>query len=420
MSNHRAVPHGRHGIADSGLQSHTDVGHRKGTQKIGSHRMPRKPSVMTRTVAAGGVAAGGAACCLGLLGDGTVPTANAFSTTVQVGNGNTVQINILEGNVINPQFSLGGNSSNTSTIGNISAGNGNLNTTGVATTGTGSGTTNTTVSNGNTTQINILSGNIFNPQLSLFGGNSSTNSTIGNISTLNGNGNTTGVISTGTGSGTTNTTVSNGNTNQINILSGNIINPQLSLFGGNSSNNSTIGNISTLNGNGNTTGVISTGTGSGTTNTTVSNGNTNQTNFLSGNIINPQLSLFGGNSSNNSTIGNISAGNGNGNTTGVGVISTGTGSGTTPSGGSSVGVTVANGNSKQKTNLSGNIINPQLSSGLGSGTPLSTPFSLGSGTPLSGSGTQLSGSATPLSTPFSRAASVNGTPSKPHISFGRS
>jgi hypothetical protein len=325
---------------------------------MGTHRMPRKPSVMTRTVAAGSIAAGGAACCLGLLADGTAPTANAYTTTVQVGNGNTVQINILEGNVINPQFSLGGNSSNTSTIGNISAGNGNLNTTGVATTGTGSGTTNTTVSNGNTTQINILSGNIFNPQLSLFGGNSS--------------------------------------------------------------NNSTIGNISTLNGNGNTTGVISTGTGSGTTNTTVSNGNTNQTNFLSGNIINPQLSLFGGNSSNNSTIGNISAGNGNGNTTGVGVISTGTGSGTTPSGGSSVGVTVANGNSKQKTNLSGNIINPQLSSGLGSGTPLSTPFSLGSGTPLSGSGTQLSGSGTPLSTPFSRAASVNGTPSKPHISFGRS
>ncbi len=80
MSNHRAVPDGRHGLTDS-VQSHIDVDHRKGTQKMGIHRMPRKRSVMTRTVAVGGVAAGGAACCLGLLGDGTAPTANAFSTS---------------------------------------------------------------------------------------------------------------------------------------------------------------------------------------------------------------------------------------------------------------------------------------------------------------------------------------------------
>src|ERR1700693_286492 len=248
MSNRRAVPDGRHGIADSGLQSHTDVGHRKGTQKMGIHRMPRNRSIMTRTVAAGSVAAGGAACCLGLLADGTAPTANAFSTTFVGNNGTTVQINILQGNVILPQFGLGGNSSNTSTIGNISAGNGNLNTTGVTSTGTGSGTTNTTVSNGSTVQINILSGNVFNPQLSLFGGNSSTTSTIGNISTLNGNGNTTVVSSTGTGSGTTNTTVSNGSTTQIDILSGNVINPQLSLFGGNSSTTSTSADNSRVHG----------------------------------------------------------------------------------------------------------------------------------------------------------------------------
>ncbi|MDT5371563.1 MAG: hypothetical protein QOC62_5994, partial [Mycobacterium sp.] len=108
---------------------------------MGTHSMPRKRSVVTRTVTAGGVAAGGAACCLGLLADGTVPTANAFTTTV-VENGNTIQINILEGNVFNPQLSLfGGNSSNTSTIGNISAGNGNGNDTGSTSTGTGSGTT---------------------------------------------------------------------------------------------------------------------------------------------------------------------------------------------------------------------------------------------------------------------------------------
>jgi hypothetical protein len=278
MSNHRAVPDGRHGIADSGLQSHTDVGHRKGTQKMGSHRMPRKPSVMTRTVAAGGVAAGGAACCLGLLGDGTLPTANAFSASFVEPNGTTVQLNILQGNVILPQFNPGGNSSNISTVGNLFAGQGN----------------------GNTTSV--------------------------------------GVNSTGSGSGTTNVAVSNGNVVQINILSGN--------------------------------------------------------------VINPQLSLFGGNSSNISTLGNAAIGNGNGNFTGVGVTSTGTGSGTT------VGVTNTEGNSNQKTNLSGNIINPQLSSGLGSGTPLSTPFSLGSGTPLSA--------------PVSSGASVNSTPSKRHVSFGRS
>ena len=375
---------------------------------MGIHRMPRKPSVMTRTVAAGGVAAGGAACCLGLLGDGTAPTANAFSTTFVEPNGTTVQLNILQGNVILPQFGLGGNSSNISTIGNVFAGNGNGNTTsvGVTSTGSGSQTTNVTVSNGNVVQINILSGNVFNPQLSLFGGNSSNTSTIGNLSTLNGNGNTTGVgvTSTGSGSQTTNVTVSNGNSTQIDILSGNVFNPQLSLLGGNSSTTSTIGNASIGNGNGNTTGVgvTSTGGGSQTTNVTVSNGNSTQTVFGSGNVFNPQLSLLGGNSGTTSTLGNIAAGNGNGNTTGVTSIQTGS----APLGGNSVGVTTTEGNSNQKTNLSGNIINPQLSSGLGSGTPLSTPFSLGSGTPLS--------------TPVSSAASVNGTPSKRHVSFGRS
>ena len=200
-------------------------------------------------------------------------------------------------------------------------------------------------------------------------------------------------VTSSTADASSTTLVVNGNTIQINILSGNIINPQLSLGGLNSSNNSTIGNISTLNGNGNTTTVTSTGTGSGTTGTTVSNGNTTQIDFLSGNIINPQLSLGGLNSSNNSTIGNISAGNGNGNTTAV--TSTAAPSGTTPLGRSSLpGVTVANGNSKQTGILSGNIINPQLS------------FAPGSG-----------GSGNPLGTPFSRAASVNGTPSKPSVSF---
>ena len=317
MSNHhRAIPDGRH----------------KGTQKVGSHRMPRKPSVMTRTVAAGSVAAGGAACCLGLLGDGTAATANAFSTTFVEPNGTTVQLNILQGNVILPQFNPGGNSSNISTIGNVFAGQGNGNTTtvGVNSTGSGSQTTNVAVANGNVVQINILSGNVFNPQLSLFGGNSSNTSTIGNLSTLNGNGNPTNV------------------------------------------------------------GVLSTGGGSQTTNVTVSSGNSTQKNFGSGNVFNPQLSLFGGNSGTTSTFGNISAGNGNGNPTGVTSIVTGS----APVGGNSVGVTTTLGNTNQKTNLSGNIINPQLSSGLGSGTPLSTPFS--------------------------SAAGVNGTPSKPHVSFGRS
>jgi hypothetical protein len=380
MSNHRAIPDSRH----------------KGTQKVGSHRMPRKPSVMTRTVAAGSVAAGGAACCLGLLGDGTAATANAFSTTFVEPNGTTVQLNILQGNVILPQFNPGGNSSNISTIGNVFAGNGNGNTTnvGVTSTGSGSQTTNVSVANGNVVQINILSGNVFNPQLSLFGGNSSNTSTIGNLSAGNGNGNPTnvGVLSTGSGSQTTNVTVSNGNSTQIDILSGNVFNPQLSLFGGNSSNTSTIGNASVGNGNGNPTnvGVLSTGGGSQTTNVTVSSGNSTQKNFGSGNVFNPQLSLFGGNSGTTSTFGNISAGNGNGNPTGVTSIVTGS----APVGGNSVGVTTTLGNSNQKTNLSGNIINPQLSSGLGSGTPLSTPFS--------------------------SAAGVNGTPSKPHVSFGRS
>ena len=68
------------------------------------------------------------------------------------------------------RLSIGGsNVSNNSTINNVAIGNGNNSSTTVtASSGTTAGGT---TGNGNTTQIDILSGNIFNPQISIGGSN---------------------------------------------------------------------------------------------------------------------------------------------------------------------------------------------------------------------------------------------------------
>ena len=122
---------------------------------------------------------GGAAVCIGLLAEMNVPDANALSILLPGGNGNATQINIFEGNIFRPQFGLGGNGSNTSnnrTIGGIIFGG--QDPTGeshVIALGGAKGT-------GNVTQINIASYNIFNPQTSIFGNNSSANTTISNVS----------------------------------------------------------------------------------------------------------------------------------------------------------------------------------------------------------------------------------------------
>ena len=216
-----------------------------GTKK-GAHRVSRKRnSVIGRTVVVGG-----AAVCIGLLAEMNVPDANALSILLPGGNGNATQINILEGNIFMPQFGLGGNGSNFSnnrTIGGIIFGG--LDPTGkshVIALGGAKGS-------GNVTQINIASYNIFNPQTSIFGSNTSNNTTISNVSAANGNGVTTTSADAGGLGGLFGPALGAGNTTQLSLLSSNIFNPQLSLFGNNTSNNTAVTNVSAINGNGSPT-----------------------------------------------------------------------------------------------------------------------------------------------------------------------
>jgi hypothetical protein len=257
---------------------------------------------------------GGAALCIGVACEVASPTAAAFSIVIPTGgpaDGNSIQINILEGNIFNPQFQiLSGNVSDNSTVGSIAIGRGNdrmasasRNTAIVL--GGGAGT-------GNTTQINILSFNVFNPQFSLFGPNISNNSTISNVALDNGNNSSAPVTSTPGVGVIIGGAVGNGNTVQISVFSGNIINPQLNLFGPNISNNSTVVNVAAGNGNNSSTEVDS----SSWFGTTLlgglkGNGNTGQLAVVAANVLNPQLSFGDGNISNNSTSANVAFVNGN-------------------------------------------------------------------------------------------------------------
>ena len=192
--------------------------------------------------------AGGAVACTGVA-FGVAPIAEAFSMLIPIsggsGSGNNIQVNILEGNVFDTQLGiLGGNVSNNVTGGGIANKQGN-------------GTTSAATGNGNTTQINILSYNIWNPQVSIFGGNMSTNTTISNQATNNGNnsGNTAATNAASVPGGLLGGMLlggmsGNGNTTQLAFLSGNITNPQFTLFGANMSNNTASTNVASGNGNG--------------------------------------------------------------------------------------------------------------------------------------------------------------------------
>jgi hypothetical protein len=316
--------------------------------------------MLVRTIGVGGVA-----CCVGLIAEVNAPDADALSILLPSGNGNATQINILEGNIIDPQFGLGGNGSNTShnsTIAKILFGLGNG-----ATAGTSGGgifgpiALGGATGNGNVTQINILSYNIFNPQVSLTGNNTSQNTTISNVAIKNGNNSTT-TSASGSGVGTfIGGATGNGNTTQLSLFSGNIFNPQFSLFGSNTSNNTAITNIAGLNGNGSNTNATSGGFfGTGLFGMT-GNGNTNQTAAGASNIINPQFSLLGTNLSRNYANANQATGNGGG--AGNSVSSTG-GLGNI----FGVGET-GNGNTTQNATGSGNIYNDQWRLGLGNFLP---------------------------------------------------
>src|SRR6185312_1804879 len=99
----------------------------------------------------------------------------------------------------------------------------------------------------------------------------------------------------------------NGSATQINIFEANVIDPQVNPAG-NTSNDTTIGNIMLGNTPQGSSDIVVPIGSSGA----AGYGNVTQVNILSYNIINPQASLFGDNISNNTTVSNVSAGNGNG------------------------------------------------------------------------------------------------------------
>ena len=289
---------------------------------------------------------GGAAVCIGLLAEMNVPDANALSILLPGGNGNATQINIFEGNIFRPQFGLGGNGSNTSnnrTIGGlIFGGQDPTGESHVIALGGAKGS-------GNVTQINIASYNIINPQTSIFGNNSSANTTISNVSAGNGNGVTTTSADAGGLGGLFGPALGAGNTTQLSLLSSNIFNPQFSLFGDNASNNTAVTNVSAVNGNGSPTSTTNAGIFGGAFNPITGSGNTTQSAVAAGNIVNPQYSLLGSNTSHNLAFTNQSFFNGNGSPT----FTQGGGLGAFM-----VGLT-GSGNSNQFAGLVSNIVNPQ-------------------------------------------------------------
>jgi hypothetical protein len=289
---------------------------------------------------------GGAAVCIGLLAEWNLPDANALSILLPAGNGNATQVNILEGNVFRPQFGLSGdgNVSNNRSIGSIIFGGsdptGRSHVLGPIALGGAKG-------DGNVTQINVLSYNIINPQGSLFGSNTSVNTTVSNVSVGNGNSQSTSKADTAGEGGLIGPALSSGNTRQLSILSSNIFNPQFSLFGANTSDNTAVTNVSAVNGNGSPT--ASGGIFGGAFNAITGSGNTGQAAAASANIFNPQYSLLGGNTSRNLALTNQSFSNGNFSPTyteggGLGAFL--------------VGIT-GSGNSNQMAGLVSNIFNSQ-------------------------------------------------------------
>jgi hypothetical protein len=325
-------------------------------RRAGAHRKSRR----TRSWVARSLVAGSAAVCIGTAYDMGIPSADALSIVLpgrsSDGTANATRINILEGNVFNPQFAItGGNTSNNNTIGNVfmNLGNNILNKL-LSFELNFAGT----VGNGNTTQINILSYNIFNPQISLFGPNISNNTTVNNVAMNNGN-NSSASVSNDSGLPLIGAMGGNGNAVQFSFLSGNIFNPQISFFGGgNVSYNTAVTNVAMNNGNF-SGATLAWGGWFATFLFGGGNGNTVQFGFFVSNIWNPQISFGGGNVSYNTAVTNDANGNGNNSTTNA-------------SGGIIVGTT-GNGNTNQGAIGSGNIWNDQINIGPGNQTVVTTP-----------------------------------------------
>ena len=217
-----------------------------------------------------------------------------------VGAGNVVQF-ATGGTIVAPQVALGrDNNLTTRTEGNYASGNGN-----------GSATDGQSMQgflidgNGNVFQVAILQGNIIAPQLAVGGDNNADHTALGNYASYNGNGSDTFsqdgfAFVTG-----------NGNIIQIEILSDNIIAPQVAVGGDNNLVAYTDGNIADANGNGATT------TATGNQNpfagvfSVTGNGNVLHIAILSNNVWAPQIAPFGTNTSDIFAGANDSTDNGN-------------------------------------------------------------------------------------------------------------
>jgi hypothetical protein len=370
--------------------------------------VPRKRSVLTRTVAAGG-----AVVCIGTVYEATAPTVHALSIVFYApqanGTTNELRVDLAQNNIFDPQLGiLESNVSNNSTTGNGAIGTSNnflvnnpiinnpitrllndLWNREIVFGNAGAGPVN------NVTQISWASFNIFNPQASIFGGNLSHNTTNSNIAVGYGNyANTSATSVPDLWTSWLGGMTGNGNVNQLSFLSGNIFNPQWSLSGPNVSNNTAITNVADNNGNYSQTSVMQGGGLLGAVvrlflGGTTGNGNTSQTAIGTSNITNPQISIGGSNESNNTAITNEAVGNGNNSQTTVGdpngsgnVIATGT---------------TGNGNTSQTAVGASNIENPQVSlanvgqtptpehaSNPGSAPTTTSTITASTGTPASG------------------------------------
>jgi hypothetical protein len=388
-------------------------GGQRPSSRTGSHRKPTTRSVLTRTIAAGG-----AVVCIGTAYQVTTPVAHALSIVFHNpdGNGGTneVRVNVFQGNIFDPQLALlGANVSHNSTgsNGTISTANNPLVdnfifnnpitqlinailNAEIVIGGAASGPIN------NTTQISFGSFNIFNPQASIFGGNLSNNTT--NANKASGYGNNASATSvpnfwTSWFGGM----AGNGNAFQLAFFSGNIFNPQSSLFGPNVSNNVATTNVAEDNGNYSQTSAMQGGLLGAITRFffggMTGNGNTTQVAVGTSNITNPQASLGGSNQSNNTAVTNEAAGNGNGSQTTVG------GSGL------SVGTT-GSGNTNQVAVGTSNINNPQTSIGDIGLTPRPEQLAAQSGGTVTTGSNSLNSAGSPNSNSLVTSNISSGTP----------
>lgn len=381
---------------------------RRQVKKTGKHRKPGKQrSALTRTVAAGG-----AAVAIGVAYEVSAPLADALSIVFHDGKGSATQLNIVEGNIFDPQLGLSGkNVSNNETLGGLAMGDAMGNA--VISGGTpnqikgvlgnsrilqmlselwsrqiviGNAASLTT----NVTQVSVFSYNIFNPQLSA-AGNHSTNMTIGNAAMGMGNGaSTTATGAGGLGALFLGGMSGNGNTSQFALFSSNIFNPQFSLTGPNESHNTAITNTSMDNGNHSNN---ETSSGLGLVGGTTGNGNSNQFAGFASNIFNPQFNLSGTNASNNTAATNTAGDNGNDSNNEV----------SSGSGNTVVLGNTGNGVTNQTGSGNGNIINDQFRFGFGTPTTGTTGGTPGPTSPL----------ATRIKTAVNKVLGRNETPSNP-------